>query len=76
MQPGQLLAQQLGRGIGIKPQPPIHRGPGCRQDPGRRRIRVLVRVELDQALDLRLFTGDVGLQAPHEGADQQLRVAR
>ena len=74
MQPGQLLAQRLRGGIGIEPQPSIHGGPGRRQDLGGRRIRVLVRVELDQALDLRLFARDVGVQSPHERADQRLQL--
>jgi hypothetical protein len=76
MQPGQFVAEQLGRGIGIKAQPSIYRGPNCRQDAGRGRIRILVRVELDQALNLRLFTGDIGIQSAHEGADQQFQVAQ
>jgi len=73
VQPGQLLAQQLRRRIRIQPQAAVDRRPDRGEDFGRRRIRVLVGVELDQSPDLRLFAVHVGMQPAHQRADQRLR---
>ena len=65
MQLGQAHSQSLRRGIGIQPQPIVHRRLRRRQHLGRRRIRILVGVKLNQPADLRLFAGHVGMQALH-----------
>ena len=62
---GQTRPQTLRRGIGIQPQPIVHRSLRRRQDLGRWRIRILVGVELDEPAGLRLFAGHVGMQALH-----------
>ena len=74
MKPGEFLPQQLGGGIGVEPQPPVYCGPNCRQNPGRRRIGVLIRVEFDEPLDFGLFTGHVRAQPSDERPNESSRV--
>jgi len=70
MQLRQLHPQFFRRGIGIQPQPSVRRRPDRRQHARRRRIRIFVRVELDQPLDLRLLPRHVCVQVVNQRTDQ------
>jgi hypothetical protein len=66
----ELFAKQLCRGIGIKPQPPIHRLLDRSKNLGRWGERILIGVELDEALDLWLLARNVRMQVANQRADQ------
>ena len=66
----QLFTQRLRRRIGIKPQSSIHRGLDRLQHLGGGRVRVLVRVKLDEAFDPRLLARDIGVKPADEGTDE------
>ena len=51
------LAQGVGGGVGIEPQPAIHGGANGPKHAWRWRVGVFIRVELDQPLDFRLLAG-------------------
>src|SRR5258707_69133 len=70
VKPRQAVAERLGRGVGIEAEAAGDRVFHGAQHPGRGRVRVLVRVELDEPRDFRLLAGHVRVEPPHEGADE------
>ena len=55
----ELLPQRARRRVRIQPQPAVNCRPHRRQHCRRRRVRIFIRVELDQAGHLRLLAGHV-----------------
>jgi hypothetical protein len=73
MEARQPLAERLRGRVRVQPQPVVGRLPNGRQHERRGGIGVLVRVEFDEPLDLRLFTGHVGMEPTDEWADESGR---
>ena len=55
-------------GVGVQAQPVVGGVTDRLQRAGRRAVRVFVGVELDQALNLRLFAGHIGLEVVNDRA--------
>ena len=67
---GEFFAQRGGGGVWVKPEPSVHRRLYCSEDFGRGRVGILVGVELDEAGDLRLLAGNVGVQPLNQRANE------
>jgi hypothetical protein len=70
-EPRRCGAQRERLGIGVEPHALVDGGVYRCQDGRRRRIGILVRVELDQSADLRLLTRHVGVHRSNEGANER-----
>ena len=76
VQPRQLRTQHFRRGIGIQPQPSVHGGLHRAQHFRRGRIRILIRVQLDEARNFRLLARHIRVQAVNQRTDQIFWTAR
>ena len=66
----EFFPQFLGGRIGIQPQASVHRRLDRREHAGRGWVGVFIGVELDQAFDPGLFSGNVGVKLMNERADE------
>src|SRR6185369_875441 len=70
----QLFTQGLGARVGIEAQAFVNSRANRAQDFRGRGIRILVRVQLDEALDFRLFTRDIRVQFADQWTNQTKRI--
>src|SRR5213080_4118245 len=74
MEHGQLFAQRLSGWVWVQTQPRIGRRFDGPKHASRWRIGILVRVQLDQPLDLRLLARNVRMQSADERTNQPAAV--
>jgi hypothetical protein len=67
---GDGLPEDIGAGVGIEAQGLARGHADGFQRPRRGRVGILVGVQLDQVLDLRLLAGDIGGQGTDDGAPE------